>query len=211
MRRVFQLVPWGVAALHGSGWLGLPAGCGARLGALVGRYAGSRMRRTHTGSALLPHTHARSGHPLAAGELRTCSVLFFSGAMAGALPRVAQPRVLIRKPTLVPAALLHGPAHAAPHAHTAPQLSCPVRQLRSKRAARAQPSLQPPPPVDGRSSINTTRHPTPPPKRATRQGRHVVFGKVLEGRAVVDKLNATKTGRGDRPVVPVVVANCGVL
>ena len=43
------------------------------------------------------------------------------------------------------------------------------------------------------------------------QGRHVVFGEVLEGRDVVDKMSAVKTGRGDRPVVPVVVADCGVL
>jgi cyclophilin family peptidyl-prolyl cis-trans isomerase len=39
----------------------------------------------------------------------------------------------------------------------------------------------------------------------------VVFGKVLEGREVVDTLSATKTGRGDRPITPVVVQDCGVL
>ena len=39
----------------------------------------------------------------------------------------------------------------------------------------------------------------------------MVFGRVLEGREVVDALSATKTSRGDRPVVPVVVADCGML
>jgi len=55
---------------------------------------------------------------------------------------------------------------------------------------------------------NTTNATNPPP---THQGRHVVFGKVLEGREVVDTVSGTKTGRGDRPVVPVVVKDCGVL
>jgi peptidyl-prolyl cis-trans isomerase B (cyclophilin B) len=43
------------------------------------------------------------------------------------------------------------------------------------------------------------------------QGRHVVFGRVLEGKEVVDAVSATRTGRGDRPVVPVVIRDCGVL
>jgi peptidyl-prolyl cis-trans isomerase B (cyclophilin B) len=43
------------------------------------------------------------------------------------------------------------------------------------------------------------------------QGKHVVFGKVLEGKEVVDKMSATKTSRGDRPVVPITVKDCGVL
>lgn len=43
------------------------------------------------------------------------------------------------------------------------------------------------------------------------QGRHVVFGEVLEGKDVVDALSTTPRGRGDRPLTPVVVADCGVL
>ncbi|GBF98729.1 peptidyl-prolyl cis-trans isomerase B precursor [Raphidocelis subcapitata] len=43
------------------------------------------------------------------------------------------------------------------------------------------------------------------------QGRHVVFGEVLEGQDVVAALSTTKTGFGDRPVKPVIVADCGVL
>jgi cyclophilin family peptidyl-prolyl cis-trans isomerase len=39
----------------------------------------------------------------------------------------------------------------------------------------------------------------------------VVFGRVLEGREVVDKMSATKTGFGDRPSTPIVVADSGVL
>ena len=50
-----------------------------------------------------------------------------------------------------------------------------------------------------------------PPCLCPTQGRHVVFGRVLEGRSIIDAVNSTKTGRGDRPVVPVVIADCGVL
>ncbi|CDW56256.1 Peptidyl-prolyl cis-trans isomerase [Trichuris trichiura] len=42
-------------------------------------------------------------------------------------------------------------------------------------------------------------------------GRHVVFGKVLEGMNVVRKIENTKTGSNDRPVEDVVIANCGEL
>jgi len=33
-------------------------------------------------------------------------------------------------------------------------------------------------------------------------GKHTVFGKVVEGQSVVDAIGATKTGAGDRPVKP---------
>lgn len=42
-------------------------------------------------------------------------------------------------------------------------------------------------------------------------GRHVVFGKVLEGMSVVRKIEASKTDGRDRPVEDAVIADCGVL
>lgn len=42
-------------------------------------------------------------------------------------------------------------------------------------------------------------------------GRHVVFGRVLEGMDVVNRLNSTPVGAGARPQQPVVIAECGVL
>eukprot|EP00026_Physarum_polycephalum_P019448 Phypoly_transcript_21470.p1 GENE.Phypoly_transcript_21470~~Phypoly_transcript_21470.p1 ORF type:complete len:203 (-),score=40.12 Phypoly_transcript_21470:38-586(-) len=40
-------------------------------------------------------------------------------------------------------------------------------------------------------------------------GKHVVFGKVLEGMEVVKQVENTKTGRGDKPVENVEITNCG--
>lgn len=42
-------------------------------------------------------------------------------------------------------------------------------------------------------------------------GRHVVFGEVLEGMDVVKKIEKTKTGWGDKPTVKIVVADSGEL
>eukprot|EP00171_Calliarthron_tuberculosum_P014215 IDg14215t1 len=42
-------------------------------------------------------------------------------------------------------------------------------------------------------------------------GRHVVFGKVVEGMDVVDKLESVKTDSGDRPKKDVVVVGSGAL
>jgi len=42
-------------------------------------------------------------------------------------------------------------------------------------------------------------------------GKHVIFGKILEGMSVVRKIENTKTGSGDKPVEDVVIADCGVL
>ena len=36
-------------------------------------------------------------------------------------------------------------------------------------------------------------------------GRHTIFGEIVEGMAVVEKIGKVKTGRGDRPVQPVVM------
>ena len=42
-------------------------------------------------------------------------------------------------------------------------------------------------------------------------GRHVVFGVVLEGQDVLDKVEWGRTGRGDRPVKEVRIADSGAL
>lgn len=42
-------------------------------------------------------------------------------------------------------------------------------------------------------------------------GRHVVFGEVIEGLEVVRKVENTPTGAMDRPNAPCVVADCGEL
>jgi len=42
-------------------------------------------------------------------------------------------------------------------------------------------------------------------------GRHVVFGKVIDGMAVVRKIERTRTDSQDRPLSAVVVADCGQL
>lgn len=42
-------------------------------------------------------------------------------------------------------------------------------------------------------------------------GRHTVFGEVIEGMDVVSAIEATQTGPMDRPVKPVVIKDCGEL
>lgn len=42
-------------------------------------------------------------------------------------------------------------------------------------------------------------------------GRHVVFGKVIEGMDIVRSIENGETNRGDRPVKEVAIADCGVL
>ncbi|KAK0086949.1 hypothetical protein PV325_002093 [Microctonus aethiopoides] len=41
-------------------------------------------------------------------------------------------------------------------------------------------------------------------------GKHVVFGKVLEGMSVVRKIEKTKTGANSKPAKDVLIADCGV-
>ena len=41
-------------------------------------------------------------------------------------------------------------------------------------------------------------------------GKHPVFGKVVEGMDVIDKIGKTKTGPGDRPVKDVVIVKAGM-
>lgn len=42
-------------------------------------------------------------------------------------------------------------------------------------------------------------------------GRHVVFGEVLEGYDVVEKIENTKKGQGDKPAVPIKIVKSGEL
>uniref|UniRef100_A0A8D0FX77 Peptidyl-prolyl cis-trans isomerase n=1 Tax=Sphenodon punctatus TaxID=8508 RepID=A0A8D0FX77_SPHPU len=42
-------------------------------------------------------------------------------------------------------------------------------------------------------------------------GKHVVFGKILEGMDVVRKVENTKTDSRDKPLKDVVIANCGTI
>ena len=51
----------------------------------------------------------------------------------------------------------------------------------------------------------------PPPRHRRLDGRHVVFGTVLEGFDVVKKIEATPTGPRDRPRSPVVIRAAGEL
>merc|ERR550539_112430 len=41
-------------------------------------------------------------------------------------------------------------------------------------------------------------------------GKHVVFGKVLQGYNVVEKISEQETGEGDRPMHDVKITDCGV-
>ena len=42
-------------------------------------------------------------------------------------------------------------------------------------------------------------------------GKHVVFGHVVEGMEIVQVIETTKTGDSDIPVVNVVISDCGQL
>jgi peptidyl-prolyl cis-trans isomerase B (cyclophilin B) len=48
-------------------------------------------------------------------------------------------------------------------------------------------------------------------KTAWLDGRHVVFGKVIEGMDIVRKIEQVQTGSNDRPTSDVVISDCGVL
>ena len=51
------------------------------------------------------------------------------------------------------------------------------------------------------------------PRRSTAHlnGKHTVFGKVIEGKELVDKLNVVATEPGDKPKVPVVIVDAKIL
>ena len=61
-------------------------------------------------------------------------------------------------------------------------------------------------------NTKTRSHPgTPTVKTSWLDGRHVVFGKVIEGMDVVRKIEDNPTGAGDKPKKEVVIADCGKL
>ena len=42
-------------------------------------------------------------------------------------------------------------------------------------------------------------------------GKHVVFGRVIRGYDVVEKIAALPVDNKDRPLAPIVISNCGEL
>jgi peptidyl-prolyl cis-trans isomerase B (cyclophilin B) len=42
-------------------------------------------------------------------------------------------------------------------------------------------------------------------------GKHVVFGKVLEGMDIVKRVEGTKTDSRDKPAKDIVISDCGVI
>merc|ERR1712046_350591 len=42
-------------------------------------------------------------------------------------------------------------------------------------------------------------------------GKHVVFGEIVEGHATLDAIEGVKTQSDDRPIAPITVARCGQL
>ena len=42
-------------------------------------------------------------------------------------------------------------------------------------------------------------------------GRHVVFGEVMEGAELLDTMEKNPTGAMDRPIKPIVIKDCGEL
>lgn len=42
-------------------------------------------------------------------------------------------------------------------------------------------------------------------------GKHVVFGAVVEGYDIIQKIENTKTSYGDKPIVPVTIKDCGAI
>lgn len=41
--------------------------------------------------------------------------------------------------------------------------------------------------------------------------KHVVFGRVIEGMDIIDKIEQTETDQGDKPLEDVIIADCGML
>merc|ERR1712203_959265 len=42
-------------------------------------------------------------------------------------------------------------------------------------------------------------------------GKHCVFGEMVEGEATLDAIEGVKTQSDDRPIAPIVIARCGQL
>jgi len=39
--------------------------------------------------------------------------------------------------------------------------------------------------------------------------KHVVFGKIIEGTNIIDRLNKTKTNTNDKPYIDIIISDCG--
>jgi len=39
-------------------------------------------------------------------------------------------------------------------------------------------------------------------------GKHVVFGEVISGFEIIDKLNNVKTDNDDKPFIDIIISNC---
>lgn len=50
-----------------------------------------------------------------------------------------------------------------------------------------------------------------PPQTSWLDGKHVVFGRVVDGGSVLDEVERVDTGGGSHPVTPLVIAACGVV
>ena len=83
----------------------------------------------------------------------------------------------------------------------APSSSSPLRSLRGSCVSFHAPHHNP---VRDRLTRSALRF-------SLQDGKHVVFGKVLEGYEVVDAIQNVPKARGDKPLKPVIIAKAGEL